>query len=60
MIDNQQISAEMLRDLIQSIDPYIQQTNAYFDQNLSYFEICMMCAYTRFARSGVDIAVIET
>ena len=60
VIDATQISPQSLWELIDSIDRALQQTNLSLDQNLTYFEICMICAYTRFARSGVDVAVIET
>ena len=60
VVQGQQISPAQLRDLLQLIHPVIVQTAQDIGQTLSYFEVLMVCAYTRFARCVVQIAVIET
>ena len=57
MIDGEMISEE---ELIENFEDVMSQVNAHADPHPTYFELLFLMAMVRFAKAGVEYAVLET
>lgn len=60
VVDNKEITDEEMSDLIQEIEPIMNEYNENNDSKVSYFELLLLIALLYFYRKKVDFVILET
>lgn len=60
VVNNKEITDKEMSDLIQEIEPVIEEYNKKNDLKVSYFELLLLIALLYFYRKKVDFVILET